>query len=168
MYNFCPTPCSTDNTHSEYVAKKILKKCRHTNNFMSVLLKKQFGTSDFPETSLNDVTDFPVLNKKELCFKVFLGTFQFRMCRSYVGDLINNPTGFIPTAQYLKTIKDSIFIDKLRGSKVIAVEISSRHKRGINNTKKYKAFVLYEPMINNCRSIKGDLFFCILRDNIFE
>lgn len=156
MYNYLPTNCEPDKPDTLYVANKINQRSKITNNFMSELLNKLFNTRDFPRLPINSIYDFPRLKRKEMCRKIFLGSFQFKQCKSYVSDLLKNSTCYVPTQKYLKTIENQEFKSGLTDSKVIGVEISSRHKRGQNKT--YKVFILYTPNLNKSRSVKGKSF----------
>lgn len=84
----------------------IIKQTSNNNNILSELLIKQFDTMDFPKSDLDHIKDFPVLKKKELCYKIFYGHFRFRMSKSYVNDLIKLRYCYMPSRRYLASIKN--------------------------------------------------------------
>ena len=46
--------------------------------------------------------DNPRISIKKLVTKIFLGTFQLRLSKSYVGDLIKNGTAFVISEEIFK------------------------------------------------------------------
>lgn len=106
MYNFNPSPCEPDTPSSKYVAEKIKKRAVINDNKMKELLSKQFNTTDFPRHQINNIKDFPLLKKKELCRKLFLGTFPLKQSKSYLSDLLKNGKCYFPSTEYLKNIRN--------------------------------------------------------------
>ncbi len=99
------------------------------------------------------------------------GTFQLRLSKSYLSDLLKSHILFEIPRKNIEQQKNA----KLRDpeTKILGVEISSRHKRGLTTQNvskdqsptfrtKYKVLIHYCPNVNKIKSIKSKLFFFFL------
>lgn len=155
MINFLHKPSCPDGVNATKIANRMKRKANSIiqENHLSPLLTIRFNTKKNPLSDLSNINDFPRLKKKQLIAKIFLGTFQLRLCKSYVSDLLRNHSCFIFENNKIENFKGKIF----------GVEISSRHKRGEIKTKnqeektklrvKYKAIIQYNPLLKNHKSI---------------
>lgn len=160
MINFTHKPCQTEGKNAEKIANRIIKKSKNKINHLEFLLRKHFNTNLIKPISLKEIDDFPRISLKKLKNKVLLGIFQLKQCKSYIEDLVSFSQMFIVDS---KANKKSDF--KNSNSKIVCLEIPSRHKRGkknkqetnhINNFRnKYKVFVQYIPNQNKTKAIKG-------------
>jgi len=178
MLNFTHKPIIPDKNNAKQIVKSMKKRCKIKVNKLDFLLNKTVGTKSIPLINNEDAKDFPRFKSKELINKIALCTFQFKLVKSYLKDIINHGYPYGVSKHLFKEIND----DKLRNDliknkrKVIAMEILPRHGRSSKpysedtaelsdkNSKKkltkrfskvYKAFVLYEPNNNNALGIKG-------------
>ena len=173
MYNFNHVPCSPDGIDTKKVAKRIKNKFKRLNkNPLIFLLNKQLNTSSLTVIKLTEINDFVKLTEEDLKKKVFLGSYQLKLSKSYLGELLKNGFAYSPSSKYIKSLEESEFKSKLvrKELQLIAVEINSRHKRSkikpkMSNTSKfknmYKIFILYIPFMNNYKSIKCK--FCYIK-----
>ncbi len=115
--------------------------CHVHRNKLDLLLNVRLNTKKTLSTDLTAITDFPKLKKKQLIAGIFLGTFQLRLCKSYISDVVNNNECFVIDKDISRQIKNGTKKQKISGSinsKIIGIEISSRHKRGELKKKKQK------------------------------
>ena len=162
MLNFVHNPIYTDKPKTEEVALKIKKLSEKTQvNKLEFLIKKRFGTSLFNRIDITTINDFIKLKQKYLEQKIFLGSYQLKMSKSYLADLISHNTVYLIDKNIVKHIPIDKLHKKLRldfsdpnsKSKIIAVELLSRHRRGLiksgcqNEISKYrniyKVFIHY-------------------------
>ena len=186
MSNFDHKPCNADGKDARKIAKKIRERAKISVNHLNVVLKKHLDTAHMGKIELNSISDFPKLKINQMKNKIFYGTYQLRQCESYVGDLVKSGQAFLATHKAVTSFfsKENCFRqDLLQGkTKLLAVEIASRHKRGqvslkqnasdesdseedlqknTNSSKKlkfrtmYKVFIVYEPNVNNPEAIHG-------------
>lgn len=166
MHNFKYKPCCPDGQNAIQVAKQIVKASKIKENKLAALLTKQLNTADFVQIELSDIEDFPKLEPDVICSRILLGTFQYRLSKSYVADLLEHGVAYSMSSKYISKITNKKLQQELNGnkSKIVAFEIASRHRRGVvKETKKlrvnYKVIIQYEPNNNNPESIKGELIF---------
>ncbi len=161
MLNFDHKPCHSDGERAVKVAEKIINK--HNNpseNLLYHLLPLRLGTVDVPYKSLSDIVDFPKLSRLKLQFKVFFGSFFLSQCRMYLSDLIKNSTCVELSTDTLKNIEEkeiqkeikmtrekkqnkpafnrqsiSRLSSSLTATKIIGVEVLSRHQRSLKQKK---------------------------------
>lgn len=139
-------------------------------NQLASLLNIRFNTKTTPSFDLTVINDFPKLKKKQLISGIFWGTFQLRLCKSYISDLLLHHECFFFDNNIINSKEDSKRkkqVQESRKSKLIGIEISSRHKRGEIKKKsendkakmrmKYKVIIQYEPLLNTVKSIKSKL-----------
>jgi hypothetical protein len=178
MLNFTHTPITPDKKNAKKIANSMNNRCKIKRNNLEFLLNKTVGTKNIPLIKIGDVKDFPRFKPSELINEIAFGTFQFKLVKSYLKDIINHGNPYKVSKNNLKEINNKNLRAELENNnrKIIAMEILPRHGRStknslkvkdneqkkINNkklTKKfskvYKAFVLYEPKINSVRGIKG-------------
>jgi len=174
MLNFTHTPVLPDKNNAKQIANLMKIRCRIKINKLDFLLKKTVGSKSIPLINIADVIDFPHFKSKELMNKIALGTFQLKLVKSYLKDIINHGNPYRVSKNLCSEIKNNKLREDITKNKrkIIAMEILPRHGRSsktlIENeigvctkklTKKfskvYKAFVLYEPNNNNVLGIKG-------------
>ena len=78
--------------------------------------------------------DFPKLKKKTLNQKVFFGTYQSRLSKSYMSELLKSGTAYVIDIDFINKVPNKELREQLKvideiGQKLVAVEIVSRHKR---------------------------------------
>ncbi len=175
MINFQHKPCCPDNKKSTIVARRLRKKAKKSKNDLEYLLNKRLDTKLMIPIHLNSLTDFPKLKRKEIVERITYGTFQVKQSLSYVGTMLTNTTGFIMKQ---KKSKSTVQVSDSK-SKIIAVEITSRHKRSelkeagqkkddlepkikkeFTKLKEkyrnfYKVFIQYISDVNSPKGIKG-------------
>jgi predicted oxidoreductase len=165
MSNLFHKPICPDGNNSVKIAKKITDKTKINVNKLEFLLTKHLDTKLITPIDLSEINDFPKLTPSELKQEIFLGSFQFKQCTSYVPDMLKNGEAFIINNELLKKIPDINLKNDLLNSKIIAVEILSRHKRSRNKAAKnasyvkkfrtiYKVFIQYLSNISSPNSIK--------------
>jgi len=171
MLNFTHKPILPDKNKAKQIANLMKSRCKIKINILDFLLNKTVGTKSIFLINNDDVQDFPRFKSKELTNNIALGTFQFKLVKSYLKDIINHGYPYGVSKSLLVEIKNKKQRDELsrKNRKIIAMEILPRHgrssklcmedKAGLsdknNKQKVYKAFVLYEPNNNNVTGIKG-------------
>jgi len=174
MINYTHKPCCPDGEQAQEIAKKIREKTeKEQKNQLEVMLKIRLDTRLMPRIPLSDIDDFPRLSETSIRTDLTFGSFQIEQSKSYLSDLLKFSTAYIITEKLGKKLLDSDTSFKIvnKQLKLIAFEITSRHKRSENkiNIKAennyrrcsklfrttYKTFILYEPFNNVSNSIKG-------------
>lgn len=172
MINFTHKPCSPDEEFHEEIAKKILERYEMRENQLDFFLPKQLDTKQITECELENIDDFPKLNEKDLVKEFFLGTYQMHLCASYIQDFVENGKAYIIHEQLINQVPNEDFRNQLLNTKLIGVEIISRHRRSelktvtLKKRKKsetltdrfrtvYKVFLQYDPKINSVKTIKS-------------
>jgi hypothetical protein len=89
------------------------------------------------QIQIEEIDDFVKLKRKQLERKIFLGSCQTRIVKSYLPELFKNGIAFQPNNLFLKQLNNSGL--DLRTSKILAFQINSRHKRGLINCKTKKS-----------------------------
>jgi len=141
-------------------------------NSLECIMKKRIDSKLMPLLDLNEISDFPKLNNKEIQERICLGSYQLKQSRSYMIDIIKKVRAFKVDKKMIDRISDQKLRDDLlqTDSTIIGAEIPSRHKRSKtkiikkNNSEKkekfktvYRVFIHYQPTINSFKSIKGNL-----------
>lgn len=168
MVNFSHKPCCPDGDDSIEIAKKIKDKSTINKNHLEFFLGKHLDSKQIPAVSLSEIDDFPEITEKQMIKSIFYGSYQLKQCKSYLSDLSTNEEAFIVSDQLKNKIQDLKIREEMIKSKVIACEITSRHKRSEKSEKQqgsmnnknnfknnYKIFIQYLPNINSPDSIKG-------------
>ncbi len=178
MLNFTHKPILPDKNNARQIAISMKNRCEMKINMLDFLLGKTVGTKSIPLIKIEDVKDFPRFKSNELINKIALGTFQFKLVKSYLKDIINHGYPYGVSKNLIGEMEKNKLRDDLlkNKSKIIGMEILPRHGRSSkpcftdkadisdkNSSKKltkkftkvYKAFVLYEPNINSVHAIKG-------------
>lgn len=166
MNNFVHKPCCPDEANATEIAERIKLKTKIRTNQLSFLMKKHLNTKMIPQVQLSHIDDFPIISQTDMTNKIFFGKFQLRESLSYFSEVKKNGIAYEINQNTLKklTNNDQLF----KESKIIAIEITSRHKRSeIKQTKqgkkndqiqkyrtKYKVFIEYIPNKNEPESIK--------------
>jgi lysyl-tRNA synthetase class I len=138
------------------------------------MLKVRLDTKLMQRIKLSDIEDFPRLSEKTIQDELIFGSFQIKQSKNYLSDLLQFSTAYSITETLAKKLFDSETSSKLvsKELKLIATEITSRHKRSVNkltnikNDQKYtrcskffrttyKTFILYQSGLNISSSIKG-------------
>lgn len=165
MLNFTHISTCPDKQNLYKIASKLKEKVKIDKNPLSYLLTKHLDTKEITPVDLGSITDFPKLNSAQLIRKIFLGTFQLKQSKSYVSDIIKNGKAYTIPEKLLSKLKNKTN----KESKIIALEIVSRHKRSekkVSETcknqdymrefrNKYKIFLEYVPSWIGSKSIKG-------------
>ena len=175
MINFDHKACCPDGDYSEKILKRMKKKSKKESNHLEVLIRKHLNeTATLKKIKLVQIYDFPILTLKKLATKIFLGNYQLRLCRSYLSDVLKNGFAYQVTENLLKKLSTKESFYNETNSKIIAVEIPSRHARSQLNEKdkpskeleyvksfkkRYKVFIQYVPHFNRTKSILGKKFF---------
>ena len=158
-------PCIPDGNDAAKIAKSLRKRSTKTRNKLEGLLNLRF-TKTLTSVNIDTIEDFPKLTLKQLKNHITFGTFKLRQCPSYVGQVIDYGKAFFIKEQLIdRYLTDSKIKDELKFSKIIAVQIPSRHKRGKKSIKKkhlandisnpnnfttcYKTFIQYNPVQKN-------------------
>ena len=156
MLNFNMKPCIPDGKHTVEVSKKILKKCKEKINKLESLLEMKF-TSTVKSIQISNIDDFPQLKQSQIRRKITLGSYKLKQSQSYIGQIMEHGEAyFLQPKQIEKHVLHSVVLKDLENSKILAVLIPSRHKRGKKskgldevNPKNfniyYKVFIQYVP-----------------------
>ncbi len=170
MINFTHKPITADGNESALVAKRIRKKANqiYQENDLSFLLNKQLDTSLMAPIKLSSLNDFPRLKLNEITQKILFGTYQMKLAKSYIDELIKNEkNAFILADRIINQIENFELKSELQRNetKIIGIEIISRHRRGIDKKKSkleslkfrnnYKLFIQYVPGMNGHKNIKS-------------
>jgi len=164
MANFNLIPSITDSNYTIEIAKRIKRRSLKKQNKLSHLQKMTLP--DFKsQTSLDikSVDDFPQLSLSQFKRYITLGSYKIRQCKSYIDQFIKNGKIFFINEQQL--IKHNIHQkvqNEFKETKILAVFILSRHKRGkklkkcetsdcdpVNFTFFYKVFIQYKSLAKN-------------------
>ena len=173
MINFSHKSCCPDGKYAIKIAKKIRKKATTLaqNNQLEFLLDRHLGSKLIPEVNLSEIHDFPRLKYKQIGRNILYGTYQLRISKSYVVDLLKKGTAYYLTNDIINQFENKELRSDLikKKSKIIGFKISSRHKRGeiikknkcsdMSEEKQfrnlYRAFIHYIPNLNDTKSILG-------------
>jgi hypothetical protein len=139
MANFIMILCIPDGKHSIEIAKRIKKRCFKKKNKLSSLLKMTLPyIKTQPISDIKSIKDFPQLTLSQFKRRITLGNFKIRQSRSYVAQIIKNCSIFILNEQQLlKHGVHSKVQNEFKESKIVAVFILSRHKRGKKSNETY-------------------------------
>ena len=130
MLNFNMKPCVPDGKHTVEVSKRILKKCKKKYNKLESLLQIKF-TSTIASVKISSINDFPKLKLSQIRRKITLGSYKLKQSRSYIGQIIEHGEAYIlQKKQIEKHVLNSVVLKDLENSKILAILIPSRHKRG--------------------------------------
>lgn len=178
MINYQHKPCSSVEGRAVDLAKKIREKSTINTNNLLFLLNKRLDTKLMIPVQLETVCDFPRLNEDDIKNDILYGSFQLKQSKSYVIDLVLNGRAYVASNNLIKQMTNKQLKKDLieKKTKIVAVEITSRHKRSEKKTNKtvkinqdnlkikkfktiYKVFVHYLPNINSSTSIIGNIYF---------
>jgi hypothetical protein len=174
---------SLNKEREKNIAIKLRDKCELNNhNIMEALIETVYNAYNLQEKSLKNVTDFPSLSVQVINEYLALSGYHTKSSRSYIKEFRDRNICYDLTE---RAIKNYVLNKELLGnlqnncSKLIAFEMSSRHKRGKKkNTndpvdsdedfneetkpkkvlrEKYKVFINYVPSsdINEWEKIKS-------------
>ena len=132
MFNFTHKPITPDHSKASTIAMRMNQKSKIQKNKLEFLLNKTIGTKTIPAIDLNSIVDFPKLKKKTIRDRITLGTFQPRLTKSYVKDILTHGSLYAVNNDILKDVNNQKLRADLISSrkKIIAMEILSRHSRG--------------------------------------
>lgn len=135
IHNFTFKPTLYDKPNTKSVARRLKQRIDQLrNNHLEFIMNRRLTTTNiYTRLKLDEVggLGFIQLRGKYLREKIFCGGFQYKMARmSYITDLIKRSKIYIfePTKKMQKDFDPN--------SKIIAVKMPSRFKRGINKKKK--------------------------------
>jgi hypothetical protein len=164
MLNFTHRPCQSGGDQAQQMAARILKKIRVKDNWFKFILSIRLGSSSKSSPiNLNDINDFPRLSTTKLKNKIYYGPYQHKQAKSYLVDIMQNSRGFSISERVIFKLKDERLKKKLAGCKIVACQITSRHRRGLitgtdTHRNVYKVFCAYLPGLNKTKAVKGILF----------
>ncbi len=177
MLNFSHNPICPDKGKEKIIADRMRRKSEFRKNKLDFILSKTLDTKNIRPIEIKDIKDFPRLKKSVIRDRISLGTFQPRLGKSYIKDIIENSFAYIVENGILKEIESTKLKNGLANAKykLIAMEILSRHcrsKKSNKNEKKtnklnqyytkvYKVFILYKPHINNHMGISAYICSCM-------
>ena len=93
-------------------------------------------TSTVLSDDIKSVNDFPQLTLKQIRKNIVFGNFKMKQSLSYIGQIIDHGRVYFLNEKLLKKyVTHDKVINELHNSKILAVLIPSRHKRG----KKWKS-----------------------------
>ena len=170
--NYTLKPSYSDYPKTIDVARKLKKNYqKKKNNNLEFLLKKRISIDKtFIRTELAGIDDFVKLKRKYLKRKIFCGGYQLKMSKSYLKDLIDHNVAYTLDKKLFKERLEkkpelklqlspkllADILDPNSKTKIIALEIMSRHSRGKtkppSNEEKskfkniYKVFIHYVPI----------------------
>ncbi len=171
MLNFTHYPCSPDGKNSCKIAQRIRERAQIKYNKLEFLLNKRLDTQLIKQIKLSEIDDFPRLSIKKIRENILFGSYQLKLSKSYVNELVQCGIAFVITEEFLNSNKTNKIVKYIRNSnsKIIAAEISSRHRRSEKKTKTqssntrcskkyrstYKLFIEYIPYEDKAKAIKG-------------
>ena len=165
MWNFNMTPCVPDGKDSAKIAAKIRKRCLKRQNKLESLLEMKF-TSTVKSTDISAIDDFPKMTLSQIKKSIVFGSYKIKQSFSYLEQIMHHGKVYILNRKMIeKYVTHTKVKEELEHSKILAVLIPSRHKRGKKwkpktNTKKtdlldpknfntyYKVFIQYVPIGN--------------------
>ncbi len=140
MINYTHEPCLADKNYVNEISNGLLNKMKPFKNDLSELMnltpKIRIGTVAIPAVELANIADFPKLSKKKMMTQLFFGSYYLKLCRSYLADLLKNNLvaqinkDVLEHLNLATTVKSNLIRETNR-SKIICVEIPSRHHRGL-------------------------------------
>ncbi|CAF0948707.1 unnamed protein product [Brachionus calyciflorus] len=119
MINFTHKPCCPDEKNVFKITKILRNKLRKNEKHLEFLLGKQLGTKLITPINLFSIGDFPKIRRVKIQNRIFLGSFQ----------LNKSGTAFVVSKKLLKSQTKTKKNNDLEYSKIIAVQIPSRHRR---------------------------------------
>lgn len=130
-------------------------------------------TKDLFKVGLASINDFVRLQPNDICQKITLGTFQVRLSKSYIGDLIKYGTAFLVSEDFMKKEVRKKLGENSNGDQSKIVRIISRHKRSQKTPERdskskafrtlYKVFVQYVPNGKDTESIRSNIKAILLK-----
>ena len=139
MINFLHKPCCADGDKASEISERIKNKCKNVKiNDLENLLNLRLGTKKIPFIKMTEIIDFPQYSESEMIEKIFFGSYYVHRSKSYLADIIeNNNCAIIDEAKLaVISLKSSIakkLISALKHSKIIGMEMPSRHKRSLKS-----------------------------------
>ena len=129
MVNFTHKACCADGKNAQQIAIRIKNKAKLNSNHLEFLLSKHLDTKLITPIVISEIEDFVRLTPNKLNKKVFLDSYQQKLAKSYVKDVIVSKNAYIVSDKIFNTNKNIELRSQFKNSKVIVVEISSRHRR---------------------------------------
>ena len=176
MLNFLHKPCCADGEKAEIISEKLKNKFNNIkeNELEYLLSTVRLGTKKVPSIRLDEINDFPRLTETMLQEDLFFGSYYIRQAKSYLADIIKYDVCSIIDENILNSLKierriRDLLVERLKTTKLIAMEITSRHRRGTkkdeyeekeDTVKKYrvtyKVFIEYIQNNDQPDSIKSN------------
>ena len=160
-------PCIINGEDTIKIAKRLRKRCLKKQNKLESLLNMKF-TSTVKSDEIKNISNFPKLTISQLKNHIVLGSYKIKLSLSYMGQLVDHGKVYFLNKNLIdKYVSHSKVRDEIESnnSKILAVLMPSRHKRGKkwkpNNVKNeqindsidpknfntyYKVFVQYTPV----------------------
>lgn len=187
MLNLTFRPFNTDGLNAVKIAKRIRRMANIEQNYLSFILDRQLDTTCIVRSELASVTDFVKLSEQDLKNKILFGSFQFNCAIRYLSDFLESATVYNIEAKFINTVENTCLKNELasKDSKIIATEITSRHRRSLKKSKNdsqskksvkkkikyntiYKVFVHYVPNTNGAAGIKGFFNFVYILQTVSD
>ncbi|CAF1041333.1 unnamed protein product [Brachionus calyciflorus] len=130
-------PLTNEKSSSLKIAKLIKKRFRSEKNHLDFLLTKHLDTKLIRSIEISKKEDFVQLTANEIVNRIFLGTYQLKLSKSYLNDLTTTNIAYIIDEKLIISIDDLDLRSQFSGTKIIAVEITSRHRRAEKNNSNY-------------------------------
>lgn len=133
MHNFSHKPIMSDGEKIEDYCKILLRRSTTEINPYNFLIHHQFNTSLFPRVDEKKVNDFPIVEKEILKDKFFLGSFLYRLIKSYLFDFAHRNELFCISNKLIRKLKDEDLKWSLINttSHIVGCFVKSRHKKKI-------------------------------------
>ena len=149
MINFTHKSCCADGDKALEISQRMKTKCQIVDSSeLVILLSVRLGTKKVPSIKLEDLNDFPKFNQAEMIERIFFGSYYIERSKSYLADIIRNDFCCVINNKVL----DSIDLDKkckknlsvkIVNSKIIGLEMLSRHKRSLKSSLSEKSLKNY-------------------------
>ncbi len=129
MINFFHKSIEADSERKpQLIAERMKMKAHENENHLSMIVQMRLSGDKIP---FDQIGDFPKFSKNKMITKIFFGSYFIKQSRSYISELIK--VGGVFNIATEKMQEKGFHIDKR--SKVIGVQVASRHFRG-KKTKK--------------------------------
>ena len=129
MINFNFKPCIPDGIDTAKIANRIKKRSSKKYNELEPLLKMRF-TSTIKSVDIQSLSDFPKLTLSQIRKRITFGSFKIRQSQSYIPQIIQHSKMYMLQQKHIeKYVSNENLID-FTDTKIFAVLIPSRHKRG--------------------------------------
>ena len=150
MLNFFHKPCCADSEKAFEISENIKNKSKiFESSLLENLLKLRIGTQKIQFKKMDEFIDFPKYTEDEMVEKIFYGTYYIQQSKSYLADILRNENFALIDKKILHSAKIETntlnsLIQKLENSKIIGMEILSRHRRSLKKQTNKKLLKNYK------------------------